>query len=531
MKKTIWFKIALTMFALILILFAAWFVLTLETRQIQNDGLKKLEAAEKNLIYSKDLKLYIVQIQQWLTDISATRAAPGYDDGYAEAENYFKLSLSTLETLKANKVIDDQRFQEISNAVIEFYNSGKAMANLYITKGPSAGNNEMEIFDGKSENLQALLTPLYEKISKENLSTYATIKQDLDSLSSNLLAIFLLLIVVVLTSLIVFGKSISASLKTINLDLLGNMESLRESSVNLSLESERMNNVIVKQSASLSETIESVEDIHKTINANLHAVEESVSVSKKSTELANSGKDAMTAMIVSMEEIRESNATIMSEANTNNEDIGRIIKMISEIGTKTQVINDIVFQTKLLSFNASVEAARAGEQGKGFAVVAEEVGNLASMSGKAALEISEMLSTSIEEVKSIIETSTSRLESLVKKSKEKIDSGIEKANVCNTSLDAILDNVQKGSEESQAISSASHKQSEKLTEINRSVKELELSNNETMSVSSQNLDMAERLTQQAESLGHIVIHLTELVSRKQEDSELKDSHEDLELTG
>ena len=119
MKKTIWFKIALTMFALILILFAAWFVLTLETRQIQNDGLKKLEAAEKNLIYSKDLKLYIVQIQQWLTDISATRAAPGYDDGYAEAENYFKLSLSTLETLKANKVIDDQRFQEISNAVIE----------------------------------------------------------------------------------------------------------------------------------------------------------------------------------------------------------------------------------------------------------------------------------------------------------------------------------------------------------------------------------------------------------------------------
>ncbi len=51
-----------------------------------------------------------------------------------------------------------------------------------------------------------------------------------------------------------------------------------------------------------------------------------------------------------------------------------------DIGDKTKVINDIVFQTKRLSFNASVEAARAGEHGKGFAVVAEEVGNLAQMS-------------------------------------------------------------------------------------------------------------------------------------------------------
>jgi len=41
-------------------------------------------------------------------------------------------------------------------------------------------------------------------------------------------------------------------------------------------------------------------------------------------------------------------------------------------------MNDIVFQTKLLSFNASVEAARAGIHGKGFAVVADEVGNLAT---------------------------------------------------------------------------------------------------------------------------------------------------------
>ncbi|MBC7659266.1 MAG: hypothetical protein H7249_06115 [Chitinophagaceae bacterium] len=50
-----------------------------------------------------------------------------------------------------------------------------------------------------------------------------------------------------------------------------------------------------------------------------------------------------------------------------------MVSVINEIVDKTRVINAIVFQTQLLSFDASVEAARAGERGKGFAVVAEKV--------------------------------------------------------------------------------------------------------------------------------------------------------------
>lgn len=96
-----------------------------------------------------------------------------------------------------------------------------------------------------------------------------------------------------------------------------------------------------------------------------------------------------------MREIDSSNKELVKEIERNNTELTKITNMISEINEKTQVINDIVFQTKLLSFNASVEVVRAGEHGKGFAVVAEEVGNLASMSGKASLDISEMLETSI----------------------------------------------------------------------------------------------------------------------------------------
>jgi methyl-accepting chemotaxis protein len=81
-----------------------------------------------------------------------------------------------------------------------------------------------------------------------------------------------------------------------------------------------------------------------------------------------------------------------------NENMADIVKSIAEIKTKTNVINDIVFQTKLLSFNASVEAARAGEHGKGFAVVAEEVGALAAMSGNASKEIAQLLDGSLSRV-------------------------------------------------------------------------------------------------------------------------------------
>ncbi len=70
-----------------------------------------------------------------------------------------------------------------------------------------------------------------------------------------------------------------------------------------------------------------------------------------------------------------------------------INEQVNSINEAITVIDQIAFQTNILSLNAAVEAATAGEAGKGFAVVAQEVRNLAARSAEAAKEIKELVET------------------------------------------------------------------------------------------------------------------------------------------
>jgi methyl-accepting chemotaxis protein len=108
--------------------------------------------------------------------------------------------------------------------------------------------------------------------------------------------------------------------------------------------------------------------------------------------------------------------------------------MIREISQKTKVINEIVFQTKLLSFNASVEAARAGEHGRGFAVVAEEVGNLAAMSGKASQEIDHLLSESVRTTEGIVQRTAQEIGAASDAGRATLENGMTLAARCGDVL-------------------------------------------------------------------------------------------------
>jgi methyl-accepting chemotaxis protein len=194
---------------------------------------------------------------------------------------------------------------------------------------------------------------------------------------------------------ILFANYLSNRLNILVEKMSDSASNVTDSSHHVSSAGTKLSSSTTEQAAAIQQTVAAIEEVSSMVQKNAENSKRSEDVSTKSQEKAQQGKEAVQAMIHSIDDIKISNTDIMQQIDKSNQQISDIVKVISEIGNKTKIINDIVFQTKLLSFNASVEAARAGEHGKGFAVVAEEIGNLAQMSGNAAKEISQMLGDSI----------------------------------------------------------------------------------------------------------------------------------------
>src|SRR5690606_16135321 len=85
------------------------------------------------LSFQKD----VIQIQQWLTDISATRGEPGYDDGFEMAAMYYESAKDRIELLKELGT-DEEFINTISKELDGYYNIGREMANTYINEGTEA---------------------------------------------------------------------------------------------------------------------------------------------------------------------------------------------------------------------------------------------------------------------------------------------------------------------------------------------------------------------------------------------------------
>ena len=267
-----------------------------------------------------------------------------------------------------------------------------------------------------------------------------------------------------------------------------------------------------EQAASLQETMASVEEISAMVSQNA----ESASKVKKTVDnnqvVSEDGSKSVDNMIRAIDEIKSTNDRILNQMEESNKEFGQIVKIISEIGDKTKVINDIVFQTKLLSFNASVEAARAGEHGKGFAVVAEEVGNLAQMSGNAAKEITDMLSGSIKKVNEIVELTTQRVDQLVEIGKDKITMGQSTAAKCREALTKISENAGTVAAMVNEITNASKEQAQGIQEINKAISQLDQVTQQNSAVAQTSSTQAEQLRGESHTLSQAVNSLVEFVN-------------------
>lgn len=261
------------------------------------------------------------------------------------------------------------------------------------------------------------------------------------------------------------------------------------------------------QTESVTNTAEAIHEINLMSDTTSMNANESKSISEQTKRFAEEGMASMGELTEAFHNIKSSNTQLFDQMDYYNQQLSEIVTSIKQIEMKTQVINDIVFQTKLLSFNASVEAARAGDQGKGFAVVAEEVGNLASMSGNASKEINELINSSVKRVESIADMTKQKVIEISSTTKKCIEVGEIRTTNTSNRFNELTENLKVLNTKVVEIYNASHEQTVGINRITKAIKDLESLNAKSLEAQNSSTEVSQHLSELSDSMGELVKEL------------------------
>jgi len=459
-------------------------------------------------LLAKEMELNVTQIQQFLTDVSATRGKDGLDSGWKEAEqNYVSLMAGLDKFQNFYQTKSDQAqlnaLNDIRNKAQQFYTSGKLLAAAYVEGGPEKGNPMMAEFDKASLQLQTSMKPFIEmQLKFVQTSTELALSQ------ANFLMVSVLIISAAalglsLAAAFIITRSITRPMEQI----LDAIDDLGQGDGDLTYRLPALGSDFGRLSDSLNLFIKKLHDIVSSIrtssdniaNASGQIASGNMDLSSRTEEQASAIQENASAMEQLSGTVANNSANAIqanklvmdasSVAVKGGAVVTQVVETMSSINASSKKIVDIIsvidgiaFQTNILALNAAVEAARAGEQGRGFAVVASEVRNLAQRSAAAAKEIKELITASVDEV----------------------SSGEKYVTAAGETMNEIVTSVARVSQIMEEIARASEEQSLGISQANQAIVLMENGAQQNVALVEESAAAAQSLHQEAQNLAALV---------------------------
>ena len=403
-----------------------------------------------------ELKLHVVQIQQYLTDAAAT----GENDGMDEGRQALAEAKSALKTIVAADSQYGGEVAELEQGAQRLFDTGVKMVAAY-KQSQSAGNEFMKStdgFDAQSDTLQEKIGKISARIVAQQAEAARTVDASI-RLNLNLsvgLSVALALVVTAL-SFITYRRvlRIVGAEPEIGARLTEYL-ARGELSRGIRLRADDGTSLLARLSQMKGKWTDVItglrgqSDVLARASADLNAQAHAMSTNGQAQSEAAAGIAASVEQFtVSIEEIaakaRDANANVARTGELSGE-AARVIRGIADevrevatavqqsasqiseldgstrgIASVVELIREVADQTNLIALNAAIEAARAGEFGRGFAVVADEVRKLAERTTQSTADISRRIDEvhgAAERIVQTIDQSVRRVEASVSLSRE-----------------------------------------------------------------------------------------------------------------